>query len=569
MESTTPWPEAAALIADHGEAGWSALLTAVTAHHGRPVPVDTWGLAVPAGASDLTGMAAALVREPVPAGPGGSDVGAALARLHLALLGDRDRRGAFYTPPDLADWLVARALAGAPAATSVLDPACGAGDLLLAARRRGVPSRALHGTDLDPVAVAVARLRLLLADPAADVDDVVARLRVADGLGEHPAAPVDVVLGNPPFLGRLRAATATTATGGLGAYTDAAAVFLHRALDLVAPGGRIAMVQPVSVLAARDAVAVRSAVLDQGRLLDLWVEPVTTTAATGPFPGLHVQTCAVVVERGPVTGRDGPADAVGDRPRVRVWSSYARGARGRLRPAPRDAAGWAALGARAGRVEHRVPAVRPRTRGVLGDLATITADFRDEYYGLVPHVREAAELEDPEAPRAWAPLVTSGLIDPARCGWGRRPARFARRTWQAPAVAPADLPEPLAGWARSRLVPKVLVAPQGRVVEAVADPEGRWLPSVPVISVVPVVGGPEDPPAWARALAVLLAPTTSALLAARLHGSGLQPGAVRFSARHRAAVPLPADQGAWDDAARLFLAHPAPAPVDVVEALLD
>ena len=38
------------------------------------------------------------------------------------------------------------------------------------------------------------------------------------------------------------------------------------------------------------------------------------------------------------------------------------------------------------------------------------------------------------------------------------------------------------GWARRKLVPKVLVANQTRIVEAVADPEGAWLPGVPVSS---------------------------------------------------------------------------------------
>ena len=40
-------------------------------------------------------------------------------------------------------------------------------------------------------------------------------------------------------------------------------------------------------------------------------------------------------------------------------------------------------------------------------------------------------------------------------------------------------------WARRRLVPKVLVANQTQIVEAVCDARGEWLPGVPVIGVYP------------------------------------------------------------------------------------
>ncbi len=51
----------------------------------------------------------------------------------------------------------------------------------------------------DPVAIAIARLRLQVLAPGSEPD-----VRVGDGLGEHPGAPYDVVVGNPPFHGRLR-----------------------------------------------------------------------------------------------------------------------------------------------------------------------------------------------------------------------------------------------------------------------------------------------------------------------------------------------------------------------------
>ena len=81
--------------------------------------------------------------------------------------------------------------------------------------------------------------------------------------------------------------------------------------------------------------------------------------------------------------------------------------------------------------------------------------------------------------------MTSGLVDPGRCAWGRRDVTFARRRFQRPTVELARLSPTMRRWADGLLVPKVLVANQTRVIEAVADPDGRWLPGVPLITARP------------------------------------------------------------------------------------
>ncbi|WP_436701884.1 HsdM family class I SAM-dependent methyltransferase [Nocardioides sp. BYT-33-1] len=419
---------------------------------------------------------------------------------HLAE-NDRDRRraqGAFYTPPALVAWVLDRAL---PAAGSVLDPACGTGHFLLAAARRlGV--RAVHGSDVDPDAVRIARDRLRAEDPTVSAAEIERQVVVADGLTAWEGHTFDAVVGNPPFLGQLRRDTAGRSEEhrrGLGAYTDTSAVFLRRALDLVAPGGTVALVQPISVLAARDAGPVREAVALRGAVTDFWCgeRPV--------FDGTPVHTCVPVVRIGATPATDPDA--------------------------------WGALAAPA----FGIPSVAlPADTGRLGERATCTADFRDQYYGLAPFVADGLP--------GGTPLVTTGLIDPAELRWGRVPTRFARRRYDAPSVDLAGLrgDGSLGRWADTRLVPKLLVAGQGRVIEAVADERGAWLPSVPVVSVVP-----HDPDDLWRLLAVTLAPPLVAHAATRYLGTGLTPGSVKVSARQLAALPLPADDGAWGEGADL------------------
>jgi len=176
---------------------------------------------------------------------------------------------------------------------------------------------------------------------------------------------------------------------------------------------------------------------------------------------------------------------------------------------------WTGLIAETEEPQHHGP--------VLGDIAAFTADFRDQYYGLVGAVSDAAD---------GPPLITSGLIDPNECWWGRRRVRFAKQEMVAPRVDLSALSPNLMRWARQRLVPKILIANQTRRVEAVIDRDGAWLPSVPVITCttdrldeVADVLHSEAATDWVRYHAA---------------GSGLSATSVRLTARLLASIPLPA-----------------------------
>jgi hypothetical protein len=104
-------------------------------------------------------------------------------------------------------------------------------------------------------------------------------------------------------------------------------------------------------------------------------------------------------------------------------------------------------------------------------------------------------------------------------------------------------------------VPKVLVATQTRVVELAVDEGGTWVPSVPAIAVVPA--DPDD--LWHLA-AALASPAATVWLMRRAPGVALARGALKVAARDVADLPLPADRGAWDVAAkalRVYAATPA------------
>jgi hypothetical protein len=182
----------------------------------------------------------------------------------------------------------------------------------------------------------------------------------------------------------------------------------------------------------------------------------------------------------------------------------------------------------------------------LGSWCAATAGFRDQFYGLAPFVVEAEDGDDPR-PR----LVTCGLLDPARLRWGTASTRFAGRQWRSPVVdldrLRAEGAPALAAWVTDRLVPKVVVATQTRVLEAAVDEEGRWFPSVPTIAVTPAVPGNPAADPW-RVAAVVLAPPVSAWALARHGGAALSDDALRVSARQLLDAPLPPAGVDWSAA---------------------
>lgn len=459
---------------------------------------------------------------------------------------EQRRRGLHYTPRPVADRLTAIALAGFdgdPGGPPVVcDPACGGGAFVLAAARRlaegGVSRRvvvdeAVVGVDLDPVAVAVARTALLLwCGDAAARPRVVRADALADGDWPHrPPAGFAVVVGNPPFQSQLGSATARPLDEaarlrdllgeGVSGYVDTAALFLLAATGQTRAGGRIVLIQPQSVLAARDAATLRRRLDALAPLEGLWVcdQPVFAAAT---------RVCAPVLRVGLV-----PPSTRIDRwqgPQVAAAPSAAR-------PEP---GAWAPLAADLRGIPTVVLTAPP-----LAATSGATAGFRDEYYGLVPHVREALGASDER------PLVTSGVIEPGDCEWGRRDVRFAKARWRSPVVDLVSLRAGnpgLARWVEERLVPKVVVATQTRVVEVAVDDAGRWVPSTPLIAV------PADPDRLWHLAAALSAPPVTAWALRISSGTALVPDALKLSAAQVRQVPAPLDDRAWDDGAAAFCA---------------
>ena len=172
------------------------------------------------------------------------------------------RQGAYFTGPKLARRLATAATACPVSAPTYYDPACGAGDLLLAIAH-GFPLEStfadtlnawgtrVAGCDVSPdfVRLTKARLTLLAAkrfsvhppfDPPA-LSDAFPDIVVADSLAPSQRNPsADVILMNPPFGYAVAPDDCVWATGRV----NLAALFVDRAIRDAPDGTQIAAILP-------------------------------------------------------------------------------------------------------------------------------------------------------------------------------------------------------------------------------------------------------------------------------------------------------------------------------------
>ena len=356
----------------------------------------------------------------------------------------------------------------------ILDPACGSGHFLTAATdrvgfalatlrcaqsnptaeeieqaRRDVVQNCIYGVDIDPIAVELCKFALspgssdqrircgnsllgLTPKMLAEGDDNTTHPGDSSAFHWHLEFPYvfkdgqanpetgwfggfDVVIGNPPFLNQLETTTAQTkelATflkrrypGVAKGYADTAVIFAELSSQVVrADGGRFGLVQPASILASADTKGARRSLTNRGTLETLW-------AARESVFDASVRTCAIVF-------RNGEAPSTTE---LRRFTGLDFHALVPLRINKGEIAGmetWAPLISDG----FGIPRVDLDESQTMSAVLSATADFRDQYYGLVGFV-EDANGRVPDGVDT-AALITTGLIDPAELHWGNRSTKF-------------------------------------------------------------------------------------------------------------------------------------------------
>ena len=465
----------------------------------------------------------------------------------------RRNSGVHYTPTEVAQKLTDIALSKAPPGP-VCDPSVGGGSFLLAAanafQAMGLSPSAivkdlLWGIDLDPDAIRVTKTVLALW--ASEGEWVIAEknLVTADSLEtgieafqSPPIGGFSAVIGNPPFQNQLQHQTVRTleSTNQLrdrwktsaGPYADTAGFFLLVGSSMLSEKGILLMIQPQSFLSAADSLPIRENLEEQMDLIGMWIGGSDIFEA-----GVHV--CAPIF--GPVEGES----------ELRLWDGPEIEERPPIGRRKKD--NWTEIIS----AVSGVPCVNLQGPE-LKNISSSTAGFRDQFYGLKDYVSEKHLCQG-----NWAPLITVGMIDPFRNRWGQGTFRYANKNWIEPVVDLDALRKgnlELFHWVKDRLRPKILVATQTKILEVLPDPEGRLIPSTPVISVEC-----DYENVWLIS-AALSSPAASARAFARAAGAAMSSDTLKLSATQISEIPLPERTFEWnqgaDYAQQAYLAESEP-----------
>ena len=501
----------------------------------------------------------------------------------LAEQGLRTLQGSFYTPFDVVESLIEVAassrlnqITNFDDAPTVIDPACGTGNFLIIAALRIVDQLVLlgfnandsmqfvvrncvYGTDVDESALkqcaenlssltggevrpAEIRKHFLCRD-ALLIDGAGAPAKCQPSFFDAEIEKwsdlfpsvftssipgFDIVIGNPPFLSQLSTETVASASqyaelesrysDSISKLTNTASIFFLAALKMVKKDGIVSFIQPMSFLATRDSESVRQVIASADSLSSIWVcsEKVFDAA---------VQVTAVSLALGKPTET------------VKIYSGRSFDYVGDTRQFVTTEPTWS----RAMTAARRFPVALLQSHGRLCDIAEITGDFRDQYYGLVDAV-----VENPTPAVEQMKLATVGLIDPGLFAWGETSTRFAKKPFTYPVVNLDKLEPKITEWVKSRRRPKVIVATQTKILECFVDEVGDVLPSVPLST---INSAPEM--IWHIA-AMLSAPPISLLACERHFGAGMSADVLKLGARDLLDLPLPQNKEPWGLAAADF-----------------
>lgn len=171
----------------------------------------------------------------------------------ILIEGEKCRLGLYYTPEHIAREIIERV---GSREFRFLDPCCGTGDFLLAAAVKSGDPENIYGIDIDPVAVNIAKINLILKFPNIEFDP---KIYCADYLLDfsttHETASLmlpefDCIATNPPWgshykksdLQKLESLYSEVKSG------ESFSFFLFNSFRMLKDGGRLSFILPESFL---------------------------------------------------------------------------------------------------------------------------------------------------------------------------------------------------------------------------------------------------------------------------------------------------------------------------------
>jgi len=211
---------------------------------------------------------------------------------------DRKNKGQYYTPKEVVDYIVS--YLDIDENTKVIDPACGCGSFLLTVLDKLLSKREnpnfgnIYGVDLNPTAVNITRLSLLIKGGFKKelVNLFEKNIKIGNSLTSNKdldklafqwttefaeilkAGGFDCVVGNPPYVtlrvGQDFDPKESLYSSLIKGPVNAATLMIGRALEILKPGGTLAFVLPKTVLYVESYSRLREFLLKNTKLIQVF-----------------------------------------------------------------------------------------------------------------------------------------------------------------------------------------------------------------------------------------------------------------------------------------------------------
>ena len=202
-----------------------------------------------------------------------------LGMLYISLrrLQEKKSTGSYYTPFYVVDKIVVEAFPkDLPSDMKLMDPACGTGNFLLRLPKGLLPKN-VYGSDIDPEAVAIARINLVLKyniRTASNLDTIKSHILLQDFLKNNSGRHFDLMIGNPPWGFVYSKKEQKVLKELFVSYTgdknpESFSLFIEKSLESLAENGVMSFLLPESILDVRLHTAIRSLMLGKAQVLSI------------------------------------------------------------------------------------------------------------------------------------------------------------------------------------------------------------------------------------------------------------------------------------------------------------
>ena len=202
-----------------------------------------------------------------------------LGMLYISLrrLQEKKSTGSYYTPFYVVDKIVDdEHIKKLPLNSKLIDPACGTGNFLLRLPKN-FPSKNIYGSDIDPEAITIARINLVLKyniRTASDLNTIKKNILLQDFLKNIPKNSFDLIIGNPPWGYVYKKDEQKALKDRFVCYTgdknpESFSLFIERSLESLSNNGVMSFLLPESILDVRLHTAIRELMLGSSQILSI------------------------------------------------------------------------------------------------------------------------------------------------------------------------------------------------------------------------------------------------------------------------------------------------------------